>query len=113
MIAEEKQDLAALYVLGSLDANEVAAFELAMRDDAELREFVRDLRETASAIALSVPSQSPLAELKDRVLQSIAAESPAQAPHSLGRENIVPHPMSWMPWAIRRLTFRLVRRVAL
>ncbi len=105
MIADEKQDLAALYVFGSLDAKEEVAFELAMRDNAELRELVRELRETTGAIALSVPSQSPPAELKDRVLQSVAAESPAQAPHSLGRKNIVPHPMSWMPWAIAALFF--------
>ena len=105
MIAEEKQDLAALYVLGSLDANEATAFEAAMRDDAELRDFVNELRETASSIALSVPRQSAPAGVKNRVMAAIAAETRTQSSDSLGTRSITPHPMSWLPWAIAALYF--------
>jgi len=103
MIAEEQQDRAALYVLGSLDANEIAAFESAIRDDAELRALVRELRETASAIALGAQEYSVPAALKDRILQEIAAESGADKQHSLGDRKVTPHPISWLPWAIAAL----------
>lgn len=103
MIAEERQDLAALYVLDSLDANEASAFEAAMRDDTELREFVNELRETAGSMALSVPSRSAPAEVKNRVLAAVAAESHAQSADSSGTRPITPHPMSWLPWAIAAL----------
>jgi anti-sigma-K factor RskA len=105
MIAEEKQDLATLYVLDSLEANEVAAFETAMRDDAELREFVDELRETAGSMALSLPSRPAPARIKGRVLAAIAAEHRAEDSDSLGTRSITPHPMSWLPWTVAALFF--------
>ena len=105
MIAEEKQDLAALYVVGSLDANEETAFEAAMRDDAELRDFVNELRETVGAVALSASGQTAPAGVKNRVLAALAAETRTQPFDSLGTRSITPHPMSWLPWAIAALLF--------
>ena len=105
MIAEEKQDLAALYLLGSLDANEAAAFEAAMRDDAELGGFVNELRETVGSVALSAPDQPAPAGMKNRVLAAIAAETHTEPSDSSGARAITPHPMSWLPWAIAALFF--------
>ena len=105
MIAEEKQDLAALYVVGSLDANEEIAFEAAMRGDTELRDLVNELREAAGAIALSASGQTVPAGVKNRVLAAIAAETRTQPLDSLGTRSITPHPMSWLPWAIAALLF--------
>ena len=48
MISEEQQDQAALHVLGLLSAAEAAAFESALSASAELRDFVRELREAVS-----------------------------------------------------------------
>ena len=56
MISEEQQDQAALHVLGLLSAAEAAAFESALSASAELRDFVRELREAAADVALSAPS---------------------------------------------------------
>ena len=95
MIAEEQQDRAALYVLGSLDSDEVAAFEGAMKSDPELRALVRELRETASAVALSAITKQPPAALKARVLREIAGDSAK----SQTKETVV-RAATWIPWAI-------------
>ena len=94
MISEEQQDQAALHVLGLLSAAEAAAFESALSASAELRDFVRELREAAADVALSVPSQAPPASLKQRIMREITTQKkPAPAP--LQRA-----PFGWVPWAI-------------
>ena len=72
MISEEQQDQAALHVLGLLSAAEAAAFESALSASAELRDFVRELREAAADVALSAPSQAPPASLKQRIMREIS-----------------------------------------
>jgi anti-sigma-K factor RskA len=79
MISDDLQDQAALYVLGSLDADETAAFEGSLRDDTELRALVRDLREAAGYVGRSLPATQPPAELKRRVLREIALEKQARS----------------------------------
>ncbi len=76
MIPEEQQELATLYVLGSLDPNETAEFEAAMRKDAELRALVNELGESAGALAFAAP-----------VEKSRGAGSSARS-------------TTWLPWAI-------------
>jgi len=104
MIPEEQQDLAALYVLGSLEANETAEFETAMRQDAELRALVNDLRENAAALALAAPHAQPPPELRQRVLRDIAIEksrhasSPAR--HGTSPSDWRTRSTGWLPWAI-------------
>jgi anti-sigma-K factor RskA len=105
MIAEEKQDLAALYVLDLLEASETAAFEAAMREDAELREFVNQLRETVGSMALTMPARPAPAGVKSRVTAAIASETQTPSSNALGARPITPHPMSWLPWAIAALLF--------
>jgi anti-sigma-K factor RskA len=95
MISEEQQDQAALHVLGLLSAAEAAAFESALSASAELRDFVRELRETAADVALSAPSQSPPASLKQRIMDEIALESKRVVPMPTQRS-----PFGWVPWAI-------------
>ena len=92
MITEDLQDQAALYVLGSLNADETVAFENALGNDAELRTFVRDLREAAADVGRSVSAKQPPAELKRRVLREIALEKQARSPRSTTAD--------WLPWAI-------------
>ena len=74
MISEEQQDQAALHVLGLLSAAEAAAFESALSASAELRDFVRELREAAAGVALSAPSQAPPASLKQRIMASVSRQ---------------------------------------
>jgi len=96
MIPEDRQDSAALYVLGSLDPIETAEFETAMRNDAELRALVNDLRERAAALALSAPGHRPSPQLKQRVLRDIAVEKS-------GGLTIRTRSKPWLPWAIAAL----------
>ena len=94
MITEDLQDQAALYVLGSLNADETAAFEYTLSDDAELRALVRDLREAAADFGRSVPAKQPPPDLKRRVLREIALEKQARSPRSTTTA------ANWLPWAI-------------
>ena len=94
MITDDIQDQAALYVLGSLSADETAAFEDSLRNDAELRALVHDLREAAGDLGRSVPAKQPPAELKRRVLSEIALEKQARSPRSTTAT------ANWLPWAI-------------
>ena len=94
MISDDLQDQAALYVLGSLSADETAAFEDSLRNDAELRALVYDLREAAGDLGRSVSARRPPAELKRRVLREIALEKQARSPRSTMAA------ANWLPWAI-------------
>lgn len=98
MIPEDRQDLAALYVLGSLNAEETTEFETALHNDAELRALVRELRESAAAIAHSAPSEKPSAALKQRVLRDIAVEK-TSGNAGTGK----PSSAGWLPWTIAAL----------
>lgn len=97
MMSEELHDSAALYVLGSLDAAEAAAFESSLKGDAELRALVVELREAAGAIALTAPEHTPSASLKQKVLRDIAAEKSGDLTNATeGRRSLS---TAW-PWAI-------------
>ena len=96
MIPEDRQDMAALYVLGSLDPSETAAFEALLTHDAELRTLVNDLREGAAAVAWSAPAHQPSPALRQRVLRDIAIEKTGGAAPAASRA-------SWLPWAIAAL----------
>ncbi len=74
MISEDLQDSAALYVLGSLDVSEAAAFEASLQGNPELHTLVTELRGAAGALALAAPAHRPPASLKQKVLRDIASE---------------------------------------
>src|SRR5437867_6068010 len=95
MISEEQQDQAAVYVLGLLDSVEAAAFESPLSANPALRDFVRELREAAGDLALTAPSQTPPASLKQRVMREIAMKPKGSAPMSMQHTSF-----AWIPWAI-------------
>lgn len=97
MISEELQDQAVTYVLGGLEPNETAAFEAMMQRDAYLQALVKDLRDTAAAIALTAPAREPPAELKSRIMRETAVEL------SRGAAQPSASPISWLPWSIAAL----------
>lgn len=98
MIAETLQDQAACYVLGLLDGEEAAAFELVLGENAELRELVKTLREAAADHGLSAPVARPPAFLKDRILREIAVEKQSALSPAPRRTET-----AWIPWAIAAL----------
>jgi len=71
MITEQQQELASLYALGALTADEQRAFEIQLRGNAELRELTLELQRTAGLAAKSIPQTSPPPQLKSKVLERI------------------------------------------
>ncbi len=96
MMGEERQERAALYALGLLDADEAGAFEHELAADGELRALTADLRETVALLAWAETNGSPPPELKARVLAAVAEET--KAPHPATGEVIV-RPSAWTRWA--------------
>jgi anti-sigma-K factor RskA len=118
MIPEEQKDHAALYALGLLDPDETAAFEETLGANVELRALVRELREAAGDLALTVPAQTPPESLRRRVLSEVALRAERSAPMAPERSSL-----AWLPWAIAAILMvfcgllaldraRLQRRVA-
>jgi anti-sigma-K factor RskA len=95
MISEEQQDQAALYVLGLLEPHEAAAFESELNANAELRDIAREFREAAAAMALTAPTQTPPASLKQHIMHEIATKTEERTVVPLPRA-----PFGWVPWAI-------------
>jgi anti-sigma-K factor RskA len=97
MIPETLQDQAALYALGLLEAGEIKRFEEAMHSSAELRDFVKEMREASADVARMAPPQVPPAALKQRVLREIALEKQSAGGRSVATR------VAWLPWAIAAL----------
>lgn len=96
MIPDELQDQAALYVFGALDASEAAAFEEALARDTELRDLVRQLRDSVGAMAYAAPAVPPPAGLRERILHQISAATKLTSLPRGRRSTRIP----WLPWAI-------------
>lgn len=97
MSLEPHEEQAALHSFGLLPERDRRTFVRELGRNLELRDLVRQLRETTSALALLAPPAAPPPALRDRVLASIA---PEQAPVS-----VPPRPVrllrlpSLLPWA--------------
>lgn len=93
MIDEPRQEQAALYVLGGLDAAESERFAAELRNDEELEAVVGELEATAAALAHAAPLRKPSANLKKRIFAEI---------RSGGGSKTVPFNsrVSWVPWAL-------------
>lgn len=94
MIDERQQELSALYALDLLEGKDRAAFESELNEDRKLQELVRELRESATAIALSVLQVRPSPELRARVLNKIREASP------LREQSLLLRPAVLLPWVI-------------
>lgn len=96
MIDEHTEELASLYALDMLEAEELAAFETRLRADAELQHLVDELREAAAHLAYSAPPTALPAHLESAIFQAIRHEAPApRAGVTVPWLN-----NAWVPWAI-------------
>ncbi|NEQ49012.1 MAG: anti-sigma factor [Leptolyngbya sp. SIO3F4] len=77
-------DMAALYALGGLGADDCEQFEQALLDNAELGQTVCEFKETAATLTYNVLPVGMATDLKDRLFQRIA-EQPIGASSDLLR----------------------------
>jgi anti-sigma-K factor RskA len=89
-MTEEVEEQVSLYVFGLMEENEAVAFERRLQSDADLREFVDRLDETAAGIAHGAPPHALPPELRSRVLGQIRT----------GKTVAFPRRANWIPWAI-------------
>lgn len=100
MNAERHEDLAALAALDLLTPAEQAEFTAALAEHPELAAIAASLRSTAAELAHTAPAAEPPADLKIRLLKTIAGDarpvpaSVAQSP----RSTILPFP-TWIGFA--------------
>jgi anti-sigma-K factor RskA len=106
VIDDGLQEQAAAYALGALDADQLNAFEGALRVDPELRAMVRELRQVTESLAGTVPALEPPAAIKARLLLDIdqqwtggpnSTAGQPSAPVSVAAKST---PNVWIPWAI-------------
>lgn len=90
MIDESREEEAIRYVLGEFAPGEAAAFEAALANDPELREFESGMRASLACLALDANPIRPLPAVLERILEDIAEADPAQ---KVVRVN-------WLPWAL-------------
>jgi anti-sigma-K factor RskA len=99
VIDEPLQDQASLYALGALDADETRQFEVALKDNAELRSLVRDLRAVTEVIAGTAPGLEPPASVKAKLMLQIG-EQPRR-PATVTPLGARRRPVNvWIPWAL-------------
>ncbi len=102
MIPETQQDLAIAYLLGDLDPASAARFETEMQANAELGQFVDELRESTATLALVLPAQIPPPALRARILAGLRLPAAAADPP---RARIIPGP--WWAGLAACLAFAL------
>jgi anti-sigma-K factor RskA len=100
MNAERHEDLAALAALDLLTPTEQAEFTAALAEHPELAAIAASLRSTAAELAHTAPAAEPPADLKIRLLKTIAGDaSAARAPVvTASRSTILPFP-TWIGFA--------------
>jgi len=92
------RELAAAYVLGTLDQDEREAFEAQLAGDVALQQEVASFEETLGGIARQMPEAAPPPHLRARVLDEARAAAPIRArlePSAPTRRLPV-----WIPWGV-------------
>ena len=100
MKAERHEDLAALAALDLLTPAEQAEFTAALAEHPELAAIAASLRSTTAELAHTAPAAEPPADLKIRLLKTIAGDaSAARVPIvTASRSKILPFP-TWIGFA--------------
>lgn len=104
MIDERREENTALYAFDLLEGNDRSRFEADLEGDPRLRALAASFRNTAAALAYTAPATPPPAELRARVLASVAPRAAAPtSPAASVAEVIRPEPSvfaRFAPWAM-------------
>lgn len=100
-VPHPREEEAAAYVFGDLEAAERVAFVQAMSQDPVLRELVDELSSTAAMLSLSVAQQGPPPAVRERVLERLPGLSQGGAPRHVPASKPARRglSLSWMNWA--------------
>ena len=93
MIDERTEELAASYVIGALDAEDVKLVERQLQSDAELRGLVAELRGVSELLGGTSPLLQPPAALRAKLLVDLGDRRQL---HPVARRGY----QSWLPWAL-------------
>jgi anti-sigma-K factor RskA len=96
MIDERTEELAALHAFDLLEGEEKAVFAARLARDPDLQALVRELRESASALACTAPLAAPAPELRARLLDKIGEIHPA----GTGARLLPFRVPALLPWAV-------------
>ena len=102
MITERHEELAALYVLGLLEGEELRVFETELAGNRELAQRVTELTEATATLALTAPPVPPPAALRARVLDAVA-ERPLGANQPVARKPAAGGSftlLQFLPWGV-------------
>ena len=104
MITEQQREQAARYALGELSEAELQDFAAQVRQDPELRGFVRSLQSSLDRFVLaSGPSTPPPPGLKQKLLARLQTGASGGATHAAGPSAAILHGLRFMdsgqgPW---------------
>ena len=102
---DELKASAAGYALGSLDGEELRAFELHFAECAECQTEVASLRPVVATLATAVPQVTPRAEVRDRILEAAAGDArgeqqaPAPTRRAVFQDRKSSAALIWLPLA--------------
>lgn len=91
-------EMAAAYVLGTLDAEERQAFETRLAQDVTLQHEVASFEETMAAVAGEMQDAPPPSHLRERVLAEARAARPIRTRTGTGARRGLAG--SWIPWML-------------
>ena len=87
MSHEPYETLAAVYVVGALDGDDLAQFEAHLPDCAICQAAVRDAQDVLARAVLTAPPQVPPPDVRHALVRRVAGASP------------IPR-RRWLPWAL-------------
>jgi anti-sigma-K factor RskA len=103
MTCDEIRELAPLFVLGALEADEMAAIREHVDGCADAHAELAELGSVVPALAAAAEPIEPPAELRGRLMAAAAAEA-AGAGEAAGERSAAPEPITFRPSPARRPT---------
>jgi anti-sigma-K factor RskA len=96
---EELENSVAVWVLGTLEADEAESVRVHVEGCISCRQTAARLRRAAAALPLEVDEISPPARLRERIYVAAAAARASTVPSAPARKRVAPLPRRWKPVA--------------
>lgn len=108
-MTEQLQQQAIDFALGEMSPDEHTAFSEQVRQNADLREFVRSVQKTLEHLALTVTPIAPSPALKQKLLARVSADlSPGAAASPAGLRFVTGSDTGWKPLPVAGAFIKLL-----